>query len=85
MYRIFIVEDDYTIAGVLQRHLSAWGCEARCAQNFQDILPEFQDFAPHLVLMDITLPFFDGYHWCQEMRQHVAGADCASSPPPPTI
>ena len=50
MYRIFIVEDDYTIAGVLQRHLSAWGCEVRCAQNFQDILPEFQDFAPHLVL-----------------------------------
>lgn len=69
MYRIFIVEDDYTIAGVLQRHLAAWGCEVRCAQNFQDILPEFQDFAPHLVLMDITLPFFDGYHWCQVLRQ----------------
>ena len=69
MYRIFIVEDDGTIAGVIRRHLTGWGYTVRCAERFDDVLSEFAAFDPHLVLLDISLPFFNGYHWCQEIRR----------------
>ena len=69
MYRIYIVEDDRDIAGVLKKHISSWGFEVACSENFQNILAEFVDFDPQLVLMDITLPFFNGYHWCSEIRK----------------
>ena len=69
MYRIFIVEDDPVIASQLLRHIQSWGLEAACAQDFQHVLEEFRQFQPHLVLMDISLPFFNGYHWCQEIRR----------------
>ena len=69
MYRIFIVEDDWTIAGVIRRHLTGWGYTVRCAERFDDVLSEFAVFDPHLVLLDISLPFFNGYHWCQEIRR----------------
>ena len=69
IYRIFIVEDDDTIAKRVSDHLQAWGYEAAFVRNFRDILPEFLDFDPHLVLMDISLPFYDGYHWCGEIRK----------------
>ena len=69
MYRIYIVEDDRDIAGVLKKHIASWGFEVACSENFQNILAEFVDFDPQLVLMDITLPFFNGYHWCSEIRK----------------
>ena len=69
MYRIFIVEDDAAIAGVIRRHLEGWGYTVRCAERFDDVLSEFAAFDPHLVLLDISLPFFTGYHWCQEIRR----------------
>lgn len=69
MHRIFIVEDDTVIAEAIRRHISAWGCSARCALNFENVLSEFADFDPQLVLMDISLPFFNGYHWCSEIRR----------------
>ena len=69
MYRIFIVEDDPVIASQLLRHIQSWGLEAAYAQDFQHVLEEFRQFQPHLVLMDISLPFFNGYHWCQEIRR----------------
>ena len=69
MYRIFIVEDDGVIAGVIRRHLESWGYTVRCAERFDDVLSEFAAFDPHLVLLDISLPFFNGYHWCQEIRR----------------
>ena len=69
MYRIFIVEDDGAIAGVIRRHLEGWGYTVRCAERFDDVLSEFAAFDPHLVLLDISLPFFNGYHWCQEIRR----------------
>ena len=68
MYRIFIVEDDAAIAGVIRRHLEGWGYTVRCAERFDDVLSEFAAFDPHLVLLDVSLPFFNGYHWCQEIR-----------------
>ena len=69
MYRVFVVEDDGTIAGVIRRHLTGWGYTVRCAERFDDVLSEFAAFDPHLVLLDISLPFFNGYHWCQEIRR----------------
>ena len=69
MYRVLIVEDDRGIAESVRDAAAAWGFDARCAENFRDVAGEFAAFAPHLVLMDIGLPFFDGYHWCREIRR----------------
>ncbi len=68
-YRLFVVEDDTVIAGEMKRHLEKWGYEVRCAADFCNILSEFAAFSPQLVLMDIGLPFFNGYHWCAQIRQ----------------
>lgn len=68
-YRILIVEDDPVIAGAVKRQIEAWGCEARTTENFADVTADFRSFAPHLVLMDIGLPLYDGYHWCAEIRK----------------
>ena len=69
MYRIFIVEDDSGIAGAIQKQTESWGMEARCAEDFHDIMAEFAAWRPQLVLMDISLPFFNGYYWCQKIRE----------------
>lgn len=69
MYRIMIVEDDPVITGELARHMARWGLEARGVEDFSAVLKEFLSFDPQLVLLDITLPFFDGYHWCTEIRK----------------
>ena len=69
MYKIFIVEDDQVIAAAMAEHLKSWGWDARCAVNFGDVLSEFAAFGPQLVLLDISLPFYNGYHWCGQIRQ----------------
>ncbi len=69
MYKILIVEDDDTIAGVLQRTLQRYGYEAVRARDFRRVDAQFDAEAPHLVLLDISLPFFDGYHWCRLIRE----------------
>lgn len=68
-YRILIVEDDKGIAQALEGCLSAWGMEARAVQDFRHVMEEFTALEPHLVLMDITLPYMGGYHWCRQIRQ----------------
>lgn len=68
-HRIFIVEDDRVIAQAVKRHIESWGCEARVVTDFRNVLKEFVAFDAHLVLMDISLPFFNGYHWCHEIRK----------------
>lgn len=68
MYRIFIVEDDGKIGAVLKRNMEKYGYEASCASQFRDIMPEFISYEPHLVLLDINLPYFDGYYWCRLIR-----------------
>ena len=69
MYRILIVEDDRDIAQAIQMQAQQWNFEASCAQNFRDVMAEFAAFDPHLVLLDVSLPFFNGYHWCSEIRK----------------
>lgn len=68
-YRILIVEDDAVIAGAVQKYLESWGYTAHCVENFNRVMSEFAAFDPQLVLMDISLPFFNGYHWCGEIRR----------------
>lgn len=68
MYRIFIVEDDAAIADTVSQYLTSQGFCTRCAAHFQDIMDEFRAFQPHLVLLDLSLPFFNGYHWCEQIR-----------------
>ncbi len=69
MYRIFMVEDDETIAKTVKQHLERWDYTVHIVENFDNVLGEFAEFSPQLVLMDIRLPFFDGYHWCAEIRK----------------
>ena len=69
MYKILIVEDDETIAGGLKNHLEKWNYQAECMTDFKDVMGKFVDFEPQLVLLDIVLPFFNGFHWCQEIRK----------------
>ena len=69
MYRILIVEDDLEIAEGLKEQLGTWGMEARASKDFQNIIGEFQSASPDLVLMDIGLPYYNGYYWCQEIRK----------------
>lgn len=69
MYKIMIVEDDSAIAGAIARHMESWGCTVHCAENFQKVLSEFVAFDPQLVLLDISLPFYNGFHWCNEIRR----------------
>ena len=69
MYRIFIVEDDSTMAAVMKKQIESWGHSVHVATQFSDILSEFTAYDPHMVLMDVMLPFFNGYHWCSEIRR----------------
>ncbi|WP_346877676.1 MULTISPECIES: response regulator transcription factor [unclassified Clostridium] len=69
MYKILIVEDDLIIAKTVKNHIRSWGFEAECVTDFKDVLAAFVSYSPQLVLLDITLPFFNGYHWCSEIRK----------------
>ena len=64
-----IIEDDRTISSILEEHLKKWGYEAATESDFGDILPEFTFFEPHLVLLDINLPYYDGFYWCARIRE----------------
>lgn len=70
MYKIMLIEDDENMANAMRTQLQAWGYEVYCIQNFQKVTEEFLAVEPQLVLLDIMLPFFNGYHWCSEIRKH---------------
>ena len=69
MQKILIVEDDMVIANVLKQHLQKWNYEVKTVSDFKNVMECFLEFDPHMVLMDISLPFFNGYHWCTEIRK----------------
>ena len=69
MYRILIVEDDTVISEQVSKYLSRWGYETACAEDFDDILPQFDSLDTQMVLLDIGLPFYNGYYWCGEIRK----------------
>ncbi|MDO6298133.1 response regulator transcription factor [Enterococcus gallinarum] len=68
MQKIYLVEDDATIISVLADYLTQWGYECYPAKKFAEILQEFRAVSPDLILLDISLPYYNGYHWCQEIR-----------------
>lgn len=68
MYRIYLVEDDVIIARSIKKHLENWEYEVQCTKDFSAVTKEFAEFAPQLVLMDIGLPFYNGYYWCSERK-----------------
>lgn len=69
MYRVLIVEDDKGIAEAIKAQAELWNLQVQCVQNFREVMSEFAAFAPHIVLLDIGLPFFNGYYWCGEIRK----------------
>ena len=69
MYKIFIVEDDKGIADGIVTCLGNWGMEGRAVSDFMKVIEEVNEYEPHLIIMDITLPYMGGYHWCQEIRK----------------
>lgn len=68
-YRVLICEDDKGIAEGITSSVEGWGMESACVSDFRAVMSEFAAFKPHIVLMDITLPYMDGYHWCSEIRK----------------
>lgn len=69
MYRILIIEDDFSMANAMKRQMESWGNKVECVRDFQNVIPAFVEYDPHLVLVDIMLPFYNGYHWCTEIRR----------------
>lgn len=68
-YNILIVEDDRTIAEKVSEYLSQWAYNVRVAEDFQDIIGEVSRFSPDLILLDIMLPYYNGFYWCKEIRK----------------
>lgn len=68
-YKLFIVEDDFVLAEEMKKALDKWGFEARVVEDFNNILKNFLEQAPHAVLMDINIPSFDGFYWCKKIRE----------------
>lgn len=69
MYKILIVEDDQVIASLLEEGLKKWGFEAAHVIDFMTVIEDFKKEQPHLVLLDVSLPFYNGYYWCNEIRK----------------
>ena len=69
MYRLLIVEDDFGIARAIKEQTKMWDLDARTVEDFRKVLDDFAAYQPHIVLLDIALPFFNGYHWCGEIRK----------------
>jgi len=69
MYRIYMIEDDRGILDAVKAKAEKWELEVTGVNNFREIPREFAKIQPHLVILDITLPAFDGYHWCRELRR----------------
>lgn len=69
MYRILLVEDNETIANTIKNHLNNWGYAVSAVRDFANVTKEFNSVNPHIILLDIMLPFYDGYYWCKEIRK----------------
>ena len=68
-HKIMIIEDDFALAAAMKEQIEAWGYEVNTVKNFQKVKEEFVEADPQLVLLDISLPFFNGYYWCTEIRK----------------
>ena len=66
---IYIVEDDTSISTLLKDYMERYGFEAVIVENFNNIMEEFDEISPSIVLLDVNLPKFDGFYWCTKIRQ----------------
>lgn len=69
MYKILIIEDDEVISKSIKSYIETWDCQAKCVTDFRNVLAEFIDFNAEIVLLDISLPYFNGFYWCNEIRK----------------
>lgn len=69
MWRILIIEDDFSMAEAMKKQMESWGNDVFVVKDFQNIIPAFTEYDPHLVLVDVMLPFYNGYYWCGEIRR----------------
>ncbi len=69
MYKIFIIEDDATVSSIISEKLEQWGFETYAVTDFKNIVSQIGKEAPHLVLLDVNLPFYDGFYWCEQIRK----------------
>lgn len=69
MQKILVIEDDQTIRSLVAKNLEMWGYQVSIVEDFHGVLEEIEKQEPHLILLDIGLPFFNGYYWCQEIRK----------------
>lgn len=69
MQKIMIIEDDDIISATLKQHLNKWNYEVFLIDDFENIIDIFLEYQPALILLDISLPFYNGYYWCQEIRK----------------
>ncbi len=69
MYKILLVEDDSALASAIEKTLSEYGNEIQSVKDFHSVKEEFLLYNPQLVLLDIKLPFYNGFHWCSELRK----------------
>ncbi|WP_062048938.1 response regulator transcription factor [Bacillus sp. JCM 19034] len=69
MYKVLIIEDDVTISSIIEKSLQKWGFTPKRIEVFSDILTPFHSFEPHLILLDINLPYYDGFYWCTKIRE----------------
>lgn len=68
-YRILLVEDDRSLAGAIESQMALWAMNCTAVSDFRAVMAEFAAVQPHLVLMDVSLPYMSGYHWCAEIRK----------------
>src|SRR5690625_3334417 len=68
--KLLIVEDDPKLANYLLDYVTKYGYTAKVVENFEKIIETFLELEPHLVLLDINLPYYDGFYWCRQIRRH---------------
>lgn len=68
-YKILIIEDDNVIAESIKKHLERWEYQVQCLTDFKEVLRDVTSFKPELIILDITLPFYNGFYWCSEIRK----------------
>lgn len=68
-YKIMIVEDDISISALLKEHIEKYGFKVKVVENFEKVMEDFHEYKPHIMLLDVNLPKFDGYYWCRKIRE----------------
>lgn len=68
-YKVLIIEDDFNAAQSIGEFLTSWGFQCECLKDFQQVMEQYIQFKPEIVLLDISLPHYNGYHWCEEIRK----------------